>query len=712
MATPLISNSNNEEQARRIPDWREILAILMERAWIGVAVAVVVFSLFFIQLKRTVPYYRSTAVMMVDLQTPRIMGYQDVISRNVRNIEYFNTVIKTLHSRPMMEKAVQNSSLQDNLAFFPELTNVIQKAAVAQGLVSINPVEKSRLINITVEYSDPQVASDLANAVASAYIQQELDNRMNVSVQAVEWLRVKSDEYREKLEVGLLELQEYREKLESVSLEEDQNIVISKLKALNGALTEAQTELIGVGSQWDALKDQILSKVSLEQLAVQLNEEGLREALSVWRQQQRKVAQLRQRYKEDWPELRDALNVEKDLRERLQESCNLAVVALKGRYDTLVDSETGLQEALQKQEQLAFSLARQLVRYDDLKRNVEADQEIYDTMIEKMKETSIAETIPSEVIRLAEEARPAGRPFRPIAAQILLRGAMVGIGLGVGLIFTLYYSDHRFRRNEEVERALGVPVLISLPFITGSSVHERGMYCHMHSTGEVPEAFRTLRAITQVIPSLQDAKVFLVTSTQPGEGKSLVATNLAITFSQDHRKTLLVGGDLRRPAFKPIFGVDKMPRGLTEVLKGKAAWQEVINTELVPGLDIMPAGKIPSHPSELIGNPIMAQVMAEVREKYDQVVIDCSPMMGISDSLLMMQHADGVLFVVRQGVTHSLGAAHAMQRIADTDTPCLGALMNGVNLRSLANYYYYRRYGGYEYRQYHKAPEGAEAGDT
>ena len=157
---------------------------------------------------------------------------------------------------------------------------------------------------------------------------------------------------------------------------------------------------------------------------------------------------------------------------------------------------------------------------------------------------------------------------------------------------------------------------------------------------------------------------------------------------------------MRRPAFKAIFRVDSMPAGLSEVLKGKTPWRDVLESERVPGLDIMPAGAIPSQPAELIDSARMSTFMSEARDTYDRIVIDSSPMLGVSDSLLLMKHADGVIFVVRQGVTHSLGAIHARRRIADGDTPCFGAIMNGVNLKSLSNYYYYKRYGGYEYRQY------------
>lgn len=708
MGVPFVATDQGQSDAPpRMPDWREILAILIERAWIGLAIAALVFGFFYMDLRRTVPYYRSTAVLMVEAQIPRVLNFQDVMSANLRNLEYFNTVVKTLYSRNIMERAVRESGLVNDADFFPGVVGVEAKATAALGLVSIAPVERSRLINVTVEHPDPRIAAELANAIARAYIQQDLDNRMNSSLQAVEWLRERSVEYREKLEAGLLALQEYREDAETVSLEEDQNIVIEKLKALNSALTQAQTSRIDAEVRWQAVQAMVDNEVPWEQVALQFTQEGISGALSAWRSQQARIVELRQRYRSDHPEMRDAEEVERALRAEFEEACRRAVQSLRSQYETARKREQGLRTALAEQEQLAFSLARQLVQYNDLRRNVEVDQEIYQAMISRMKETSVTETLPTDVIRVAEEARPASRPFRPQPMRVLMRGGMMGGALGIGAIFLLYAGDHRFRRNEEVERVLGRPVLTSIPIAPGKSVHERGMVCHLKKTSQTTESFRTLRTMTQISPEMAQAKVFLVTSTQPGEGKSLVASNLAISFAQDGRRTLLIGADLRRPAFKQMFDFDKMPPGLSEVLKGASSWQDVVIANHLPGLDVLCSGRHTEHPAELLGTPAMADLIKEARERYDRIVIDSAPMLGISDALILMKQADGVLFVVRQNVTHSLGAGHAMRRIIEGDGVCFGAIMNGVNLHTITNYYYYRRYGGYAYYKYRDKAEEA-----
>jgi len=236
-------------------------------------------------------------------------------------------------------------------------------------------------------------------------------------------------------------------------------------------------------------------------------------------------------------------------------------------------------------------------------------------------------------------------------------------------------------------------------------VHERGMISQLNQEGEVAESFRTIRAAMSINPRVKDAKVYLITSSQSGEGKSLVAANLGICLAQDGRKTLLIGGDLRRPAMVKIFSAGHEETGLSTYLKGACNWQDALLKQKVPHLDVLPSGKVPSHPSELLGTKRLKDFMIEARALYDRIIIDAPPILGVSDSLVWLSQADGVLFIVRYGFTHSLGGIHAIKQIRESGTPILGVLMNGVNLKSFANYYYYRRYGGYAYQKYQASSE-------
>ena len=704
----IASGTGNEESLSRFPDWREAVAILIERAWLGTVVAAVVFLAFFIEARRQTPMYRSTATLLVEAQIPKILNFQDILSYNTRSLEFFNTHLNALHSRNMLAAALKRSGLDGKPGFLPGQKTLEEKAEAARGLVTIQAVEKTRMIDITVEHSDAQAASDLANALAQSYIQQYLDMRMNASMEAVDWLQARSEEYRQKLEKGMAELQHYREQTGSVSLEEDQNIVIDKLKALNAALTAAQTERIQAETEWKAVQAQLEAQVPVARMAAVIRDAEVQAALQRLQDQQREVARLQQRYREGYPDLQQALELQNRLQAQFNEACSNALQAVKSRYDIQVEREQNLQAALQVQEKAAFDLDRKLVRYNELKLNVESDREIHQAVIARMKEASISETLPADIIRMVEEARPAKAPFKPHLGQAMLRGTAIGIILGIGAIFMFYYADHRFRRNEEVERQLGLPILATVPLISDKTVRERGLVAHLRQSSEVAESFRTLRASLLLKEDIRNAPVLMVTSAGPGEGKSLISSNLAISLAQDGRRTLLVAADLRRPVLSKIFETDKDAPGLAEVLKDGMPWREVFLRHDIPNLDIISSGRIPMHPAELLGRKPFADFLREARGQYQHIIVDSPPVLGVSDSLVLLPNMDGILFVIRYGTTHSLGATHAVLKLQGGGTPCLGAIMNGVNLNSVANYYYYRRYGGYAYRHYHTAPDGAD----
>ncbi len=704
--TPYVSEARPDGEAPSFFDGREAIAIVIERAWLAIAVAAAVLLYFWYDTHRQTPYYRSKATVLVEAQIPHLSSFQEAAAFGARNIEFFNTHIKALHSRTMMEQAIADGGLADRPGFTPGVGPGPQQVEAALRFVRISPVERSRLIEITAEHPDPEIAADLANALARSYIQQDLDNRMGVSIEAVEWLRARAEEFRERLEEGLLALQRYREETQSVSLEEDQNIVLARLKDLNNALTGAQTARIAVETEWASIRQQLEAGESPTDIALLLEQDGVREARRQWRAQEQAMEAVRQRYLSGHPDYREAEERLALLRRQFEQAAEQAVEALRERYAVLRERETNLRAALRAQEQEAFDLDRQLVRYNEMRRNVEADEKVYQAVIARMNEAALSGSLPASLIRMVDEARPARAPFRPNPRRALLRGGAIGAVLGLAAVFGLYFADHRFRRNEEVERALGLGVLATLPLVRSRSLTERALSAHLADAGDVAESVRTLRASLMMDPETRAARCLMVTSTHAGEGKTLVATNLAVSFAQDGQRTLLMGVDLRRPALHRVFGQPRKP-GLAEVLKDEISWRGGLIEHEIPGLDVLPAGVYASRPAEQLGGRGLSDLLAELRKTYDRIVMDAPPILGVSDGLILLANVDRVLFVVRFGATHSLSARQAVRRITHAGVPCAGVVMNGVNLRSISNYYYYRRYGTYGYR-YRAEPATAE----
>lgn len=709
-STPYIANDPTTATApsSALPDWREIITIVLERVWIGILVAVAFFLYSWMDVERKTPLYRSTATLIVESQIPQLADFQQARFAGIRNLEYFNTHLKVLHSRRMMQRAIEKGDLAQRNGFTPGVEPGPRQVDAALRYVRINPVERTRMIEIRAQHPDRQIAADLANALARSYIQQELDNRMNASLQSVEWLRTRAADYRARLEEGFLGLQQYSESTQSVSLESDKEIISAKLRSLNSSLVSVQTELIDLRTKLNVIDNLLEKDAGWNEIIIVLEGGDAQQAYREVRNHQRKMDELRQRYRSEHPDYQASLETMRLLEKNFVTVSERAIHTMRARYDLLRERERNLQHALNEEEQKAFALDRKMLQYNDLKRNLQAEEQVYQAIIERMKHTSLADSLPSDLIQLAEDARPAGAPFFPNPRRAMMRGGALGLVLGLAAIFGLYFADHRFRRCEEVERFLGLPVLGVMPLLTTGDLSDRALVAHKQDTGETAEAFRTLRARLLMDNNVKKHKVLMITSAQAGEGKSFVATNLAISFAQDGQRTLLVGTDMRRPSLHRFFPEGKK-RGLAEVLKQQVEWPEAVIRQALPGLDVLTGGSGTKHPAELLGSRQMQEFLASARKDYNRIILDSPPMLGLSDGLTLLLHSDSVLFVVRYGVTHSFSARHAIQRLESSGVVCAGVVMNGVNLRSIANYYYYRRYSSYPYYGYRYRTERHEA---
>jgi capsular exopolysaccharide synthesis family protein len=263
--------------------------------------------------------------------------------------------------------------------------------------------------------------------------------------------------------------------------------------------------------------------------------------------------------------------------------------------------------------------------------------------------------------------------------------------------------DDRIRRIEDFETALGIPVLGMIPKVKLKTVPQRAMVAFNDQDSQVSEAFRGIYAGLSLDDIGQTAKVIMVVSAGAAEGKSFVSTNLAVVFAQNGKKTLLIDADLRRPTQHKLFEVGKH-KGIPHLLKGEADWSDVVIHTVQPGLDLMigrGVGKV--NPANLLSSSTMEAFLKEARQRYDRVIVDCPPLFGVSDPLLILPKVDGSIFVSFYNKTHRRAVTEATQKLLDSKTPLLGAVINAVELSSHS--YYYHRYGYNHY--YSRRDDGA-----
>jgi capsular exopolysaccharide synthesis family protein len=638
--------------------------------------------------------YRSSARILIEESMPKVLNMDDLLSTGARNVEYFNTHILALSSRSMVEAVMIQKDLASNPRFVPASLDPARKVSAALGFVRIEAVPRSRLIDIAVEHADPKLAADFANGLAEQYIEANLSHRADTSQESFGWLKKLADEYREKIEKDRTAIHEYRKGAKEVSLEENENIVVGKLKAVSADLTAAESERTAAEAEWNKVSEAIKTNQLLERLSVIGQDEAVKVAQGELQRKKSAAALLRTRYQEKHPSVIKAANEERELQSLYDRACQEAARRVESRCKVATEKVTGLREALARQEAEALELDRKLVKYNELKREVDADQQMYDTIVARMKEAKVGVDIKASNIRLVDLAEPALQPFRPLWPKAMLTSLLLGVALGIAAVLALYFLDDRLRRAEEVEHALGLRLLTVVPPVDSKRIQDRSLVAEKNSRAPASEAFRSVRASLAMRPDWHQERRLMITSTTAGEGKSLVATNFGIVLAHDGQRTLLIDGDMRRPTVHRAFGLE-MKDGLSGLLMGECTLEQALHATKIPNLTVIVAGKEPENPSELLGSSAMKKLLESLGEKFDRIVVDCPPVFGVSDPISLLPVMDGAIFVVHYGRTGRRAAVRAIGRLQEGIKPVIGVIFNNVPITRSSGYNYYYRYYGY-----------------
>jgi capsular exopolysaccharide synthesis family protein len=669
--------------------WRDYAHILLERFWIlaTVLVAVMVFAV--LSLNRRTPLYRASARIQMDVQQPKALSPGELLDVSTRDFAYIHTQIRLLESRMMADKAAAHLS--------ESLPAQVDGAAL-RGAVRVESVPNTRMVDVVATHAKPDMAALLANGLAETYVQENLNQRMEASMEAVRWLTTQADKHRASLRESEEALQEFKEKQLASVRADEKNLVLTKLQELGVSLMEAETRLQALEAEWRNIEERRKTGAPVFDIASIAAFPDVASTRAQLLQKDTDIALLRKRYLDKMPEMQQAVNELAGINAQLERACESAVARIRSQVQEARDREANLRRAFDLQQKLAFDLERKLMAYEELARNVEADRALYNSVLARMKETTVTGQVETNNVRLVDRALPPTGPFNIQSRRELLQAAVLGLCLGIGLCFLVHFADDRIRRTDDVERLLRLPVLAMVPRIRGTRPSERARVANVDRHSLAAESFRTLRASMALSPAAKKARQLMVTSAGAGAGKSLVAANLSIVLAQNGLRTLLVDGDLRRPSLHTAFGLDR-EKGLSHVLAGEMEWKDAVVPSDVEGLDLLPVGVPPPNPAELLGSGAMAQLLEDTGRVYDKVILDCPPLFGLADPLVLMPQVHAVIFVVRFNSSSYRAVREALKKLRGGDTPVVGAVMNCVDTRRPSGYYYYYHYGHYHDRK-------------
>jgi succinoglycan biosynthesis transport protein ExoP len=754
---------------------RDYWRIIRERLWLIIGIAALVGALSMIYQARQPDYYQAKARVQVDSETysPALGASQRstiVVDNSYMDPDYFNTQVQILssptllrrvartldleHNRNFLNPPAENRSTWQNLvrmfgfggaekkipapAIVPttvagdglelandakpigdadEVDRLAPYVGALQGMITVDQVKKTRLIDLHCTHSNPQVATKVCNATADAFALWNLEVKTKTNTLAGTYLQRRIAELQAQIRQGEEQLANYAQGHQILSLDANQNTVVERLTGLNRQLLEAENERNLAEAAYHASIAPGAAEASVEVTDKQVTE--FKSRLAELRQ---KRAQLLLTDTEESPEVKDVTQqiavLEKQLQDSRSDAKNVLATNLATNYRKTLDREIALREAFTKQRAETVSQNQAAINYNILKQEIETNKGLLEGLMQRAKENDVTMAGTPNNIHVVDYAAVPTGPVGPRRLQAVLIALVLAIAFGVALALFLEYLDDTVNSAGDVERELRLPAVAFIP-LAGSATARRflslpgrkgnghgptpELLLHSDSPSLQAEAYRHLRTSVLLSTPGRAPKTLLVTSSVPAEGKTTTVANVATVLSQTGAKVLVIDADMRRPRLHLVFGMENR-QGLSSILSSEISDAEIfamINQYKDSNIYLLNSGAIPPNPAELVGSDQMRRLLALTASEFKYTVIDSPPIASFTDGVLISSLVDGVLLVVHAGKTSRQVVKRTRQMLLEIGAKVIGVVLNKIDTHS-QNYYYYHRH----YKDYYTPAEG------
>ncbi len=651
--------------------------------------------------------------------------------------EYYQTEYQIVQSDQVLGTVARDLALTSDYAFLglksrPATPVGIEvPVGILRGRMTVEAVKNSRLFHIKVEDTDPKRARRLSDAIAAAFIDQNLQAAINSSSEAVLWLSGQIDHVKQELDHNENALYDFKQKndLPSTSINEASNMLRLEMQEYDTALTHTRTR-----KQELAARKAELEKITPDNPddipASELLANGALNTLRAQYQQlvKDRAALVGEGRGENHPSVKSVSErIEQTTAQLLAEVRNIRS-GVEHDLAVIERQEVGEQALFEESRRRAVELNMKEIEYHRLDRTREENEKLFEFLTNKVKEADLARMMRVNNIRIIDPAEDPGAPVRPRVAVNVGIGALAGLILGLGLMWVRELLDNSVKTPQDIEDQLAVTFLgllpelaeeanvrvprrrrsMSLPPAAGPGRHVE-LVVHEHPLSGIAEAARSMRTNIMFMNPDKPFRRLLVTSAAPMEGKTTVACSIAIALAQGGQRVCIIDCDLRRPRLHRIF--DRAgDAGVSNVILGEATVDEVAKPTVVQNLWSIPAGPVPPNPADMLHSDRFRRFLDDLSERFDRIVVDSPPVAAVTDSAVLSTLADGTVFVVRAFKTSKQLARQGLRILHDIDARVVGAVLNAVNLSSheygYYHYYYYKR-DGYQPLTPHSGDDGS-----
>ena len=739
MATESDSTEVAEEAAAREArgfDPREYLRLLLAYKWIILGMTTIVSVAVVFWTINQPRIYEASCTVEYDPNPARPLGNQveDVSGPNASfwmNREFYQTQNRIIGSRIVAEMVVNRIGLNRNPDFMKVRersraswhgASVEQAAQTLQERTVIEQLKDTRLVQIRVRDENRQRAAQLANAIADAYMEKTMQDRLGSTVNALEWLSTQLDKVRRDLDGSEMALFQFKQdnNVLDVSMEHRQTTLARVIEEYNIQLTTARAKRIELGARLKVLREANRADPLAVNVSMVIQNASLSTLRDLLNQKIAEREGLLTHYGENHPKIQ-AVDHEIDaMKTQMRDGVDGLIASAEADLRESQNIEIGLRDTIVEANNAGHELNARDIQYESLLRARENNAKLYNLLLERTTETDLTRMLRVSYVRMVDRALNPDAPVSPRFAANVAGGVLGGIALGMALAFAIAKLDRRIRTAEEVE-GLGLTVLGILPAVGDTDASKkrkrrgrnkrdeqvptakRDLIVHTQPQSSAAECCRTIRTNLSFMSADRPLRAILVTSASPAEGKTTVATSVAIALAQSGKRVLLVDSDLRRPRIHRTFSISSATPGVTSVLVGDRTLAEAVIVSEVPGLDVLPCGPIPPNPSELLHSSRFHQMLADALANYDRVVFDSPPLGAVTDAAILAPQLDATLVVVKSQRTTRDAIISALRQLRDVKARVAGGVLNDVDLNhgqygygyGYGAYYYYRREGYY-----------------
>ncbi len=721
--------------SNEVIDLRFYFSIINKNKWrIGfLAIAVAIFAA--VVALNITSTYKATATLLIEADQVKAVSFDDMYGLDSNRKEYYLTQFEIIKSRKIAEVVVQRLNLKEHRDFIPkpsiirnfidevkseipfipkktpsvltieEEENIKLQLLVGNFLqrLTVSPVRNTQLVKVSFESSDPKLAALVANTVGETYIEQNLTSQMDMTSKAAGWLTTRLFDLRIRLDDSEKRLQEYRESENLIDTSGVLGLVSNELEQTSRQLGVARLErnkLLGIVKVINEYgRDNIELLGTISEITSQNVIQNVKKSLI---NVELKVSELREVFGPKHPKM---IAAEAEL--------STVKANLNNQIKRLV---RGVEKELASSEQNVQSLEAELVRikakyqnvtskeyeYKKLSREVETNRKIYDTFFSRSKETEVTSDFNSAVARFTDRAFKPSSPIKPNKPLIVILAFVATMGLGIVVAFVVESLNDTFKTAGDVENKLSQRMLGLLPLVNFKRKEGFSLYYFFEDKGKkFAESVRTLRTSFVLTQVEKETKIIEVTSSVPGEGKTTTAINLAFGLAQVER-TIIIDADMRKPSICKRFGIPPYNPGLANIINGTESFIDCIYKDDTSGLSVLTCGQYSSNPLELLSSSKFSALLEEIKQSYDRIIIDTPPIQSVSDSLIIAQYADAVIYVVKSDDTRIGVAQDGIGRLIRSNAKVAGVVLNQVDTSKAAQSESYHGY--YSHQSYGEMP--------